>query len=225
MRSALLGLSFCLLACPGVLLAANAAEDHLKKADELHAQGYFDRARAEYEAALRLAGEDWHVLERLGFICFFKGEYQKAVEHFRQVIRLNPERRRLMLAYIAFAHYHMRDYSQVVDTLADRGGVSLIDIEQMRILAKRPPYQIEAKVDQTVLPFLQLDPLPMVQIEVNSKRFSVFVDTGVSNSSSTPNSPMTSGSILCPGSRRRDSPAARRERSASQPPARPRWVT
>ncbi len=178
MRSALLGLSFCLLVRPGVLLAADPAEDHLKKADELHAQGYFDRARAEYEAALRSAEDDWHILERLGCICFFKGEYQQAVEHFRQVIRLNPERKRLMLAYIALAHYHMRNYSDVVDTLADRGRLSLVDIEQMRILAKHPPYQIEAKSDQTVLPFLQLDPLPMVQIEVNSKSLSVFVDTG-----------------------------------------------
>ena len=178
MRSAILGLSFCLLVCPGVLLAADPAEDHLKKADELHAQGYFDRARTEYEAALRSAGDDWHILERLGFICFFKGEYEKAAEHFRQVIRLNPQRKRLMLAYTAFAHYHMRDYSGVVEALAERGGVSLIDVEQMRILAKQTPYQIESKADQTVLPFLQLDPLPMVQIEVNSKSLSVLVDTG-----------------------------------------------
>jgi len=164
--------------CLRSLVAAETADQYRKKADDLHAQGYFDGARTAYEAALRLAPDDPRIIERLGFIHFFKGEYAKAVECFHKVIEREPSKKKLMLAYTAFAHYHMRRYADAVATLENVGKLNLLNIEQVRLLAKEPPYRIECKSGTIVLPFLQMDPLPVIQIRVESKSLCVLLDTG-----------------------------------------------
>lgn len=149
----------------------------MNKADDLYQQGYFDLARTEYETALKSMPEDCNIVERLGFICFFKGQYQKGIECFQKVIRLDPSRKKPILEYMAFSCYHLRDYAGVVRIL-EEGGSSRLNIEQMRRLAKEKPYRIESRTDEAVIPFLRLDPLPIVEITVNSKKISVLIDTG-----------------------------------------------
>ncbi len=166
--------------CLRGLVAAETADQSRKKADELHAQGYFEGARSAYEAALRLAPDDYRIIERLGFIHFFQGEYARAIECFHKVIGREPSKKRLMLAYTAFAYYHMRRYADLVATLEDVGKLNLLDAQQMRLLEKQPPYRIESKSSTTALPFLQTDPLPVLRIQVESKGLCVLVDTGAS---------------------------------------------
>ena len=157
-----------------LLLPAGQAQ----QAEHAYTQGRFGPARAAYEAALEAAPDDHHATERLGFIHFFSGEYPEAIPLFRKVAEACPSRRRLMLAYVAFAQYLMRDYAGVVLTLEGLGHLSVLNIDQVRLLAEETPYQIKTNSDLAVLPFLQLDPLPVVEISVNSHKASVLIDTG-----------------------------------------------
>jgi tetratricopeptide (TPR) repeat protein len=159
-------------------VASGTRDEHVEKADDLQAQGDFEGARAEYQAALAMAPDDPHAVERLGFIHFLKGEYPQAIERFRQVIALRPARRRLMLAYTAFAHYHLRHYAEAADLLDELGGANLLSAEQLRLLARWTPYRIQGSAGTAILPFLQVDPLPVVEIGVNSRTISVLIDTG-----------------------------------------------
>ena len=168
-------LSLCALRSPS---GADAEEPALKKVDGLYAQGQFDTARVQYEVVLARTPNDPHVIERLGFIHFFKGEYPRAIERFQEVIRLHPPRRRLMLAYTAFAHYHLRHYSQVVEIMGEVGNLNLLNAEQLRLLAAEAPYRIESKTRTATIPFLQVDPLPVIRIRVNSRPIDVLIDTG-----------------------------------------------
>jgi len=169
-------LALCLCVAPGI---GQAQEDErVKQADGAYEQGDFGRARPLYETALASAPESQHVLERLAFIRFFSAEYAEAIPDFRKVAELDPLKRRVMLAYVASAQYLMRDYAAAAATLEDVGDLNLLNAEQVRLLAEEPPYEVSATADQAVLPFLQLDPLPVVEIEVNSERISVLIDTG-----------------------------------------------
>ena len=161
-------------------VAGGTMNEDIVAVNDLFAQGFFEQAKEEYETLLESSPHNPQIIERLGFIYYFSGEYQKGIEHFKKVIELDPSKTKFMSAFSAFAYYLMRDYSSAVNILeeAEISKVNLLNQAQLRHLAKQPVYQIEAEVDRTVIPFKRLDPLPIVQIEVDSKRIFVLLDTG-----------------------------------------------
>lgn len=176
----MINLALSLMVCFSILFTTQTWGQDMKKADELYRQGYFDTARTEYEAALKSASNDYQLLARLGFICYFKGEYPKAVEYFKRSAKLGYPEKKLLLAYIALAYYNARNYSEVIAVMTDMGGtIGGLDIEQMRLLAKKTPYRIEPRADSTSIPFEQVDPVPVIPIKVNSSNLYVLIDTGV----------------------------------------------
>lgn len=178
-RNAVLNLIWSLMVCFSILLATQTWGQDMKKADDLYRQGCFDSARTEYETALKSTPDDYQLFARLGFICFFKGEYPKAVEYFQRSSKLGYPQQKLMLAYTVLAHYNAKHYSEVVAVMTAMGGtISGVNIEQMRLLAKRTPYRIESRTDTTIIPFEQVDPLPVIPIKVNSSNLHVMIDTG-----------------------------------------------
>ena len=163
----------------GVWSLGEAPVDAEKKAaDDLFTQGYFKEAQERYETLSQSSPDNAEILHRLGSIRFFEGEFQKAIPYFRKVADLDPSKKKPMLAYTACACYLQKDYSNALKALKETGPVNLLNIEQVAYLAEHPPYSIDSPVDRTVVPFNKAALLPVIPIEVNSRKIFVLVDTG-----------------------------------------------
>jgi hypothetical protein len=174
-----IGAAVLMLSWSAALRGQDATDERLTRADEAYEQGDFAAARPQYEAALAAVPHDARLHERLAFIDFFTCRYPEAIAGFAAVAQADPSRRDLMLAYTTFAQYLTGDYAGVVTTMETLGPVNVLNVDQVRAMSHQPPYRIEpGAADQVVLPFLQSDPLPVVEIEVNSHEASVLIDTG-----------------------------------------------
>lgn len=176
----IVGFVIALLTFVPLSVAGGTVNEDLVAANDLFAHGFFEQAKKKYETLLESSPDDPQIIERLGFTYYFTGEYEKGIECFTKAVDLTPSKRKLMSAFSAFAYYLMKDYAAALNTLeqAEISAVNLLNQAQLRHLAEQPVYQIQAKVDSTVIPFKRLDPLPVVPIEVDSKRIFVLLDTG-----------------------------------------------
>jgi tetratricopeptide (TPR) repeat protein len=146
--------------------------------DKLFAEGYFDDAQVKYEKLIESLPDDCNIIQHLAFIYYFKGQYPKALTYFEKVTQLEPSKKGMMLAYSAYAYYLMSDYGKVVTILEKTKPVNFLNKEQLKQLINTPVYQIETKITQTTIPFIQLDPTPVIEIEVNNQKIFVMIDTG-----------------------------------------------
>jgi hypothetical protein len=180
--SSALGLALLFIQA-GITLAGDSTDVPLNAADQLFAHGSLGAARQKYEALIKAVPSDPAIMERLGYICHLTGQYKEAVEWFDKASSLNPEKRISLLAYTVYSHYLMRDYARAgralkaVESAGYQYKLALLGVEQLQQLAETPP-QIDARVDRTVVAFEALDPLPIIQIKINSRTVHAFIDTG-----------------------------------------------
>jgi Aspartyl protease/Tetratricopeptide repeat len=163
--------TFFLLASAS-LLGATA----LERADALFANGFFAEAEAAYTDALQKSPHDLKVSTLLGMTALFSNHLDDAEKYLREAAQTGPFQT-VAQNLLGEVFYRRDQFPEAARWFRAAGSAERAGpLESFREVA---PYTIEGPRDETRLPFVATDPLPIVQVRVNGGDAATFlIDTG-----------------------------------------------
>jgi len=151
-------------------------QDPPNSADELFRTGKFPEAEKAY---LKLANKDkknYQAALRLGHIALLGNRFDAARKWLAIAAQINAEEK-TSFSLLAENAYRQDDFSTAAVHFAKAGRVT--KAKQIESFKGQTPYKIRGSADMTRLKFVQTDPLPLVQVKVNSSETVFFlIDTG-----------------------------------------------
>jgi len=192
LRRALLGMAILLSVLIGYGATASEIGANMQRANATFSSGDFASAKQQFLELERIVPRDVDVLRKIALIYLLENNaalsqayYEKAIENSSPVARTWPNSLELYLD-AAVAYFRGDDFSQAAVYLGKAAGpmgVSFIDEiavaqRQLEMFQGLDPYIISGEAFVEV-PFVQLDPLPVVLVSVNgSEPLSFIIDTG-----------------------------------------------
>jgi hypothetical protein len=162
-----------LLFFAGTSLVAAAA---LERADALFANGYFPEAEAAYMEALHKNFGDLKVNTLLGMIDLFSNRLDDSEKYLRRAAQTGPFQE-VAKNLLGEVYYRRDQFPEAARWL--RAGGSGERAEPLEAFGDTTPYMIVGPPDETRLPFVVTDPLPIVRVRVNGGEAAEFlIDTG-----------------------------------------------
>jgi hypothetical protein len=142
----------------------------------LYIAGRFAQAKIEARRALRLNGRKSEAHKLLGRLLYLEGKYRDAMVCLRKVIpRLSdPEE---SLRWLVQCLLRVNDYAEATRIIEEHG-LTHPQAQLIRKIAEKPPFQLIANSATSIVPILQLDPLPVIGITINGEKVFAFLDTG-----------------------------------------------
>ncbi|MEU7004242.1 aspartyl protease family protein [Nonomuraea sp. NPDC046570] len=161
----------------GASAAALPGKPSIDKADQLFEAGGFRAADAMYWV---LAGDpdNVHALAQHAYVTVLANRLPAAKSLLKRVLRLDPRHSR-SLSNLADVLWRQDAFDELASILplVDKGGPSAT-VGQLKSFARRRPYQISGPRSVRI-PFLAVDPLPMIEVSLNGAPPEVFfLDTG-----------------------------------------------
>lgn len=130
-----------------------------------------DTARQEIAADSHNAQSHW----RLGLVLLYRNKLDQAVAEFNTARRIDPGLP-LYDALLAEAAYRSDDFKSAADLFEKAGRTG--KAAQLRSFAGRKPYEMSG-AGTTVVKFVQTDPMPMIEVQVNGgPAVNFLIDTG-----------------------------------------------
>ena len=154
------------------LLGATA----LERADVLFANGFFPEAEAAYMDALQKNPHDLKVTTLLGMTALFSNHLDDAETYLRRAARTGPFQT-VAQNLLGEVFYRRDQFPEAAQWF--RAGGSPERSGPLELFGDTAPYAIDGALDETRLPFIATDPLPIVHVRVNGGDAATFlVDTG-----------------------------------------------
>jgi len=142
----------------------------------LYIAGDFDDSEREAREALKFKEVESDASSIIAKILYLKGQYSKAIDFLERVISANPSDQQLYWE-LAQCHLRMNNYAKAARIFEEhKFSNPLVPLVQK--VAEKPAFQILGEKNTTVVPILQVDPLPVIEIGVNGKEVFAFIDTG-----------------------------------------------
>ncbi len=181
-----------LLIAGAALAGGDDMECSMEHANSLYQQGLFPQAQAIYEPCLESLPSDPRLLYQLGQLALLNNNNSQAIEYYQQALKHSGwlGRRWPMssqyAARIAIAYYRQDDFANAARWyMRAAGPIAFGPFKPLRALQR----QAEAFGDSqayvitgpsaTEIPFMQLDPLPIVEVSLNGQGpYYFFIDTG-----------------------------------------------
>jgi hypothetical protein len=163
----------------GLFLLASASlpgATALERADALFANGFFPEAEGAYRDALRKNPHDLKVSTLLGMIALFSNHLDDAEKYLRPAAQTGPFQN-VAQNLLGEVFYRRDQFPEAARWF--RAGGSGERAEPLESFGKEAAYTIDGPRDETRLPFVATDPLPIVQVRVNGGDAATFlIDTG-----------------------------------------------
>jgi Aspartyl protease/Tetratricopeptide repeat len=173
MRVHRLTLPVGLLLIAGVSLLSASALD---RADVLFANGFFPEAESAYSDALQKNPHDMKVSTVLGMIALFSNRLDDAEKYLRPAAQMGPFQT-VAENLLGEVFYRRDQFPEAARWF--RAGGSVERAEPLETFGDATPNTIDGPPDETRLPFIATDPLPIVQVRVNGGGAATFlIDTG-----------------------------------------------
>lgn len=168
------------------------AKAQLEAGNSLYYAGQFDEAEAAYLEALKLAPDSATISEKLALISLWQNDTEAAESYFVDALSNTPWYRNFWplntnLKYHMGMTYLRQDrFAELTQLFHEAKGPILLgpfsDLDalgkQMALFDKQIPYTIEGPAE-THIDFVITDPLPVVEVSVNSSEPQYFIiDTG-----------------------------------------------
>jgi len=154
------------------LLAATA----LDRADSLFANGFFPEAESAYTEALQKNPSDLKASTLLGMIDLFANRLDDAQKNLRRAAQGGPFAA-VAQNMLGEVYYRRDQFPQAARCF--RAGGSADRAEPLEAFGSAEPYTIDGPPDETRVPFVVTDPLPIVRVQVNNSEPAQFlIDTG-----------------------------------------------
>ncbi len=161
-----------------VRVSPGDASLRLSYASLLYLAGCFEQAKIEARRAIRAGGPGPEAYNFLGRLLYLEGSYFDAMDCFRAVVQsgTGPDDSREWLVECLI---RVNDYAGAAKIIEEYG----LDHPQallIRKVAATPAFRLvgHSDSDTTTAPFLQTDPLPIIEITINGERVHAFLDTG-----------------------------------------------
>lgn len=170
-------LSFLLL----VLLTACASNRaHIPttpdEADRSFREGDFAGAQLAYIRATRRDPRHFQSALRLGEIALLRNDLRGAVTWASRAAELEPDDKNAMRV-LAYAHYRSDDFRRAAPFFRKLENEAVA--KKLESFGDTQPYAVEGAAALTRIPFIQTDPLPLLDVRVNgSDPVHFLIDTG-----------------------------------------------
>jgi len=166
--------------------------DQRQAADEAYRQGRFPEAEAGYLRVLEAAPADAALLERLGNLALWHNRAQQAEDYLLRALHSTTMWRRLwpfnaeLKSRLALTYYRMDRFADAARLFDEAAGpIALGPFRELSSYARTLrlfddviPYALEGP-DESEVPFLITDPLPVIEVAVNgSSPLPFVIDTG-----------------------------------------------
>jgi len=112
-------------------------------------------------------------------LCYFMGRYEEAERLFRQVLDRNPSDQRALRGLV-FTYYQTNAFHRCAELPREElAGLRLPHLDLMRAFEDDPPYRLawDGPV-RTEVPFVESDPLPVIDVEIDGRKIAAIIDTG-----------------------------------------------
>ncbi len=141
--------------------------------------GHFGDALDLLESLLAADEPDVEVLLLGARIEYLLGRYDRAEKLLHRVLEREPDNT-AAAAKLVFIYYQTNRYS-LCETLPDEAleGIRLPHLDLMKSFGGDAPYRVSWLAgDETRVPFVVTDPLPVIKVEVQGREVTALVDTG-----------------------------------------------
>ena len=155
------------------------SEAAFKYAELLYQVGRFDESREMVGPLLDVAEPTSDALILAARIEYLYARYDQAEEFLWEVLAREPDSMSA-LSKLIFIFYQTNRYERCLEIPEEtRAMVRLPHMDFMLGFGDDEPYQIEwDEGRQAIVPFLQVDPLPVVRVTVNGTELLALIDTG-----------------------------------------------
>ncbi|MBN2564925.1 MAG: aspartyl protease family protein [Candidatus Eisenbacteria bacterium] len=141
--------------------------------------GQFERSRDVVEPLLQAADTPLDAVLTAARLDYFMGDYVGSEALYNEVLSRDPENRRALTGLV-FTYYQTNAYHRCAElpqeALAD---VRLPHLDVMLAFGQETPWRISwDDAPQTEVPFLETDPLPVIEVEIEGLKIAAIVDTG-----------------------------------------------
>jgi len=148
----------------------------LERADTLFASGFFPEAEGAYTAALQKNPRDLKVSALLGMTALFSNHLDDAEKYLRKAAQTGPFQN-VAQNLLGEVFYRRDQFPEAARWLRAAGSAERAG--PLESFGEAAPYALEGPHDETRLPFVATDPLPIVQVRVNGSDAAAFlIDTG-----------------------------------------------
>jgi hypothetical protein len=166
--------------------------NHQQRAEEFYCQGRFPQAQEQYRLALEKAPQERKVLFNMGLLALWDNKPGQALDFLHRAYEQSSWLERhwpfnAQIAYrIASAYYRQDGFADAALWYRKAAGPWAVGPlkplkafqQQAEAFGESRPYQISGP-QTTELPFLMLDPLPVVEVSINGHGpYAFFIDTG-----------------------------------------------
>ena len=159
---------------PCALASGQIVKTDASPADRLFSEGRFDEAYSLFSQDLN--PKDAHTLQRLAQIALYENRFGDAERWAHSLLELDPAAvtAKSLLAQIYFRQDRFAESAPFVRALGADA-----EADQLLKLAVKGPYKTRPGFKRVEVPFIQVDPLPVVEVSVNGSRpLRFFIDTG-----------------------------------------------
>jgi hypothetical protein len=154
------------------LLGATA----LERADAMFANGFFPEAESAYSDALHKNPNDMKVSTLLGMIALFSNDLDGSEKYLRRAAQTGPFQT-VAQNLLGEVFYRRDQFPEAARWF--RAGGSAERAGALELFGYATPYTIAGPPEETRLPLIATDPLPIVQVRVNGSGAATFlIDTG-----------------------------------------------
>ena len=159
---------------PGVAIQS-AGDQDLKRADELFRRGQFNEAAQLYAQVAKKNPDSYGAAIGLGRIFVLRNSLDNAETWVKKAMALKPgekEPKALMgeILYRQDKYFQAAPYFEAIGQDAKA--------EKLSAFKDKAPFLIERGPEVTTLPFIQTDPLPIIELTVNGQKGMFLIDTG-----------------------------------------------
>lgn len=166
------------------LVALLALNQQDFSADQLFQMGEFTDAKFAYQKQIEEKKELPKSLARLGFIYELENDLTRAEVTLKHALSVDPKNEMAKL-HLATLYYRKNDFAKAAPLVKSLSaatnalrlkGYAMIDPEKLAKW-KGVPYQLSGP-NQTSIPMIKVEPLPIISVTVNGKPLQLFIDTG-----------------------------------------------
>jgi hypothetical protein len=156
-------------------------------ADQLFKAGRFVEAQVQYEQIAANHPNDYHAVFSLGRIALLSNKLDDAERWLNRATTLKPDETdpRVMLAEVYYQLDDFQDAATALDGIEVSNNQLVIsqypalNVALLRSFEGQTPYALYGSGGNTIVKFLQTDPLPLVSVQINGgPDVTFFIDTG-----------------------------------------------
>jgi hypothetical protein len=156
------------------IFAQTTSEDKVS-GEKLFMEGKFEKAELHYKNVLNSDSKNFDALLRLGNISLLKNKHLDAEKFLIDALALKPKNKEAM-QLLAEVYYRQDKFEKAAPFFGNLGEDAVA--KKLESFKGVVPYQVDEEFEIAHIKFVDTDPLPLIEVEVNDQPANFIIDTG-----------------------------------------------